>query len=262
MKAQPRLLLVEDEQVTRLMLEARLRAAGYSVLSASSGEAALVLLKETRFDLMITDLQLEALDGVALMIEARSIDPELELIVLTGAATIASAVTALNIHAHAYIFKPVAAGTLERTVATAIERRREQQERNALLHQISVTLRRLADPPNARYELSPSPERQAHRVGALAIDGLRRRATVEGAALSLTNGEFDLLHYLAKWAEQVVAPEQIARELYHHSCSGDEARELVKSRVHRLRSKLAAHPRSARMLVSVRGAGYMLTADS
>jgi DNA-binding response OmpR family regulator len=97
-------------------------------------------------------------------------------------------------------------------------------------------------------------------VGALAVHEPRRRATVEGHALTLSSGEFDLLLYLAGRAEQVLTPEQIARELYHHSCTSEEARELVKSRVHRLRAKLAVVPRSAHMLVCVRGAGYMLTA--
>jgi DNA-binding response OmpR family regulator len=257
----PRVLLVEDEPVTRMMLEARLRSAGYTVLAAASGEAALALLQEVRFDLMITDLHLDSLDGVTLMAEARALDPELELIILTGGATLASAVAAVNIRAHAYIFKPVAAGDLERAVAAGIERRRAQLEHSAMLRQLSAALQQLAEPPGARYSVTPPPDRATYQVGALAIHGPRRRATVEGRALTLSSGEFDLLLYLAARAEQVLTPEQIARELYHHSCTGEEARELVKSRVHRLRAKLAVDPRSAAMLVCVRGAGYMLTAS-
>jgi DNA-binding response OmpR family regulator len=256
----PRLLLVDDEPVTLRMLEARLRAAGYTVLTATSGEAALGLLQQTRFELMVTDLHLDSLDGVALMAQAREIDPDLELIMLTGGATLASAVAALNIRAHAYIFKPVAPGDLERAVAAGIERRRAQLERNATLRQLSIALQQLAEPPGPRYSVTPPPDRGALQVGALAIDKPRRRASVAGRALTLSNGEFDLLLYLAERVEQVVTTEQIARELYHHSCSGEEARELVKSRVHRLRTKLAVDPRVAAMLVCVRGVGYMLTA--
>jgi DNA-binding response OmpR family regulator len=145
-------------------------------------------------------------------------------------------------------------------VAEAIERRRARLDHNDTLRRLSASLQQLAEPPGPRYATPSSPDSHVHRVGALVVNGLRRRACVEGRALLLSSGEFDLLLYLAARPEQVVAPEQIARELYHHSCSGDEARELVKSRVHRLRTKLAVEPRTAQMLVSVRGAGYMLTA--
>ena len=91
MYTMPQVLLVEDEPVTRVMIECRLRAAGYSVTSAPSGEAALALLGQLRFALMITDLYLDGLDGMALMAKARGLDPELELIVLTGGATLATA---------------------------------------------------------------------------------------------------------------------------------------------------------------------------
>jgi DNA-binding response OmpR family regulator len=256
----PRLLLVEDETVTRVMLEARLRAAGYTVITAASGEAALQLLQQSRFELMITDLHLDSIDGVALMAAAKAIDPDLELIMLTGGATLASALAALNIRAHAYILKPVAPGDLERAVAAGVERRRGQLDRNAALRQVGLFLQQLAEPPGPRYDVTPPPDRDAYQVGALAINRSRRRASVEGRPLALSNGSFDLLLYLAERAEQVVTAEQIARELYHHSCSGDEARELVKSRVHRLRTRLAVDPRAAAMLVCVRGAGYMLTA--
>jgi DNA-binding response OmpR family regulator len=131
-----------------------------------------------------------------------------------------------------------------------------------MLRQLSATLQQLAEPPGASYSVSPPPDKPTRQVGALIVDAARRRAAVAGRALSLSNGEFDLLLYLAERAEQVVTPEQIARDLYHHSCSGEEARELVKSRVHRLRQKLAVEQCSARMLVCVRGAGYMLTAGS
>jgi DNA-binding response OmpR family regulator len=255
----PRVLLVEDEPVTRMMIEQRLRRPGLSVFTAPSGEAAIAMLREMRFALMITDLYLETLDGVTLMAEARAIDPEIELIVLTGGATLASAVAAANQHVQAYLFKPVAPGALETAVAAALARHQNNAERNDTLYRLGTTLLRFAD---SRAAYSAAPEGQGvYQVGRLRIDTAKRRASVAGRESALSSGDFDLLSYLAARAERVISAEEIARAIFHHSCAGKEASEVVKARIHRLRTKLRDLG-CGDMLVSVRGAGYMLTAGN
>lgn len=254
----PRVLLVEDEPVTRLMVEARLRSAGYAVLSAPSGEAALEHLAGGSFALLVTDLYLEAMDGLLLMARARALDPDLEMIVLTGGATVDSAIAALDRGAHSYLRKPVAPGELEARAAAALERRQAQLERAATLRQLGSALLSIAEPRRPAYLIGGAEER-ALRVGGLEIEPGRRRASVEGRPVALSAAQFDLLLYLARRADTVQSPELLAREVLGHRCDPDEARELIKASIHRLRLKVEADSKAPRLLISVRGAGYMLS---
>ncbi len=255
---EPRLLLVEDEPVTRMALDARLRAAGFRVTGEASAERALARLRAEQYAVMVTDLIFQQLDGEALLREARGIDPDLEMIVLTGAATLDSAIAAVNHGAHSYLRKPAQPGQLEERVAAALERRRLRAEERALLRQLSAQLLRIADPRGAPYDAFGAGRL---RVGPLVLDVQQRRATVNGRSVALSSSEFDLLVYLAKRADQVLSAEQLAREaLGYLGCNPGEARELIKVRVHRIRHKIERDPRTPRLLICVRGAGYMLSA--
>lgn len=254
-----RILLVEDEPVTRMLLEARLRAAGHRVRSVASAEQALALLRAEEFALVVTDLLLQHLDGVSLMREARALAPDLELIVLTGAASVDSAIAAVDHGARAYLRKPAPLGELEDRVAAALDQRRARIERRTALIQLSAQLQRIAEPQGPRYDLGTEASRLC--IGRLELDPQQRRVVVDRTAVTLSSGEFDLLLYLARRDNQVISAEQIAREgLGWAGCSPDEARELVKVRIHRLRRKIERDPHAPGLLVSVRGVGYMLTA--
>jgi DNA-binding response OmpR family regulator len=254
-----RVLVVEDEPITRRLLEGRLRAAGHQIATAESAEVALDLLSADRFALLLTDLHLSRMDGIALMATARKLDPELELIVITGGATIDSAIAAMDTGACAYVRKPLIKGELEQRVADALARRHERVERNAALRELSASLRRIAEPEAPLYKVG-DPQPALQQLGPLAIDGRRRQVRVAGRSVPLSPGEFDLLSYLARHHDVPIAPEQLMRDVCHYSCTLDEARELIKARVYRLRQKIEADPANPKLLVSVRGAGYMLTA--
>lgn len=254
----PRVLVVEDEPVTRLMLEGRLRAAGYAVQSAPSGESALSLLAGGGFALLLTDLYLEVMDGVDLMARARAVDPDLKMIILTGGATVDSAIAAMDHGAHAYLRKPVAPGELERRVAEALERRQTEQERAMKLRQVTAVLIQIAEPQRPGYTASPF-EEPPIRIGPLEIEPARRRVTVAGRPIELSSAQYKLLTVLARRPNVVHSPEQLAREVCGYNCATDEARELIKSSVHRLRSKIEVDPKAPTLLLSVRGAGYMLS---
>lgn len=254
-----RLLLVEDEPLTCRMLAERLRKAGFSVAAVASAEAALDLLMVERFAVLVTDLLLQQLDGLALLVKARGIDPDLAVIILTGAASLDTAIAAVHAGAHSYLRKPVPAGELEGRLLAALAQRHERIESRLALRHYGAHLLRLADGHGPPYELR-EPGLGTLRLGRLELDTMRRRASINRRAVPLSNGEFDLLHYLACHEHQVVSAEQLAREALHfRHCTADEARDLMKVRIHRLRQKIEANPHSPDLLISVRGAGYMLT---
>ncbi len=254
-----KLLLVEDEPVTRMMLEARLRKAGFLVIAVESAEQALVLLQTERFALLITDLRLQRLDGVTLLGKARMLDADLEVIVLTGVASIDSAIAAVNYGAHTYLRKSDSCGELEARAMAALARRRAKVERDLVLRQMQTQLLRITEPEAPAYGVSIPPL----RVGRLELDPLRRHAAIDRQAVPLSQGEFDLLLYMARRENQVLSAEELAREvLGYAACSSAEARELIKSRIHRLRQKIESVPRTPGLIVSIRGVGYMLTSGS
>lgn len=121
-----KILIVDDERGIRSFLSMALSDDGHAVAEAVDGLAALGLLRQQSFDLMITDLRMPgALDGVDLLRTARTEQPELEVIVLTAHGTVESAVEAMKLGAFDYLQKPIASPSeLRLVVARALEHRR------------------------------------------------------------------------------------------------------------------------------------------
>src|SRR5919197_1606707 len=86
-----RILIVDDEEAVTLTIQAILEVDGYHVTAATSGHAALELVRTQYFDVVLTDLRMEAVTGLDLLKELRSVNPESAAIVLTGYASIESA---------------------------------------------------------------------------------------------------------------------------------------------------------------------------
>lgn len=246
---EPRALVVEDDTTTRLLIEGRLRAIGFAVTGVADGAAALRVLQTDAFALLVTDLMLGELDGVAVLQAARALDPELRVILLTARATLASAIAAVNSGASAYILKPASQGELERHAIAALARRSPSAP-------VPLAPRRIADAaPSARYQANESLS-----VGPLQIEPRRYHASLAGRPLQLSSGEFALLAYLARHADEVLAVPTIAQAVLGYPCSPQEARELIKARIHKLRQKLEADPATPRLIHCIRGAGYILSA--
>ena len=98
--------------------------AGYATTGFTSANKALALLREQRFDLVLTDLLMPDMDGISLLREAQAIDPDLLGIVMTGHAAIDTAIEAMKAGALEFLTKPVDPGELLSAVRNAIERSR------------------------------------------------------------------------------------------------------------------------------------------
>ncbi|MEI7772753.1 MAG: response regulator transcription factor [Chloroflexales bacterium] len=242
---QRRILVVEDDGLTRLMLEFDLQGEGHAVLSVASGAAAISLLMQQRFDLLITDLHLPDTDGVHVMQGALALDPCIVVIILIGSADLISAIAATSHRAFRYLLKPISNDELTRNVSEALAHRRLIGERA---------------PP---YSPDQSPPASDHslRIGHLLIDLSLHRMTCSGHVIPLSSGEFALLVYLARRRGTVVSAEEIVREVLHYSCSPLEARYLLRHRIYKLRQKIESSPYTSRLIHSVRGTGYRLAED-
>jgi two-component system response regulator AtoC len=120
-----RLLVVDDEEGVRTFLADALSDAGYTAAQAADGEAALALLGTTSFHVVLTDLRMPGVDGMALLQTIRRESPDTEVIVLTAHGSIENAVEAMKHGAFDYLQKPISSpAALRLTVARALERHR------------------------------------------------------------------------------------------------------------------------------------------
>ncbi|MFH2045219.1 MAG: endopeptidase La [Pseudomonadota bacterium] len=121
------IMVVDDEEIARNNLEYILRKEGYALSTAANGLEALNILKEQHIDLILTDLKMEKMDGLQLLESAKKISPHTELVMITGFATVTSAVNALKKGAFHYLPKPVNLDELRQTVRQIIEKKKHMQ---------------------------------------------------------------------------------------------------------------------------------------
>ena len=129
-----RLLIVDDETLHVQALCEALRDHGYATTGAGTGEGALAALRDGKFDLLLTDLMMPGMGGIALLRAALAIEPDLVGIIMTGHGTITTAVEAMKEGAIDYILKPFKVSELLPVIARALAMRRLRLE-NARLEQ-------------------------------------------------------------------------------------------------------------------------------
>ncbi len=127
-----KILLVDDETRFCEITAENLRTAGHEVVALTSGTAALAALKEENYDVVITDLKMVPVDGMAVLEMAKQTSPETEVVILTGYGTIALAVEAMRQGAFDFITKPVTREHLL-TILDKIARLRQTRQENRLL---------------------------------------------------------------------------------------------------------------------------------
>ena len=133
-----RLLIVDDEEALMTALCNTLKVEGYAATGFTSARAALAQLRERQFDLLLTDLMMPEMNGIALLHAARDIDPDLAGIVMTGHGTIDTAVEALRGGALDYVLKPFRLNNLLPVLTRALETRRLRTENIQLREAVSI----------------------------------------------------------------------------------------------------------------------------
>jgi signal transduction histidine kinase len=138
-----RLLVVDDEENLRITTAAILEKEGYTVDTAASGNEAIALLENTDYDLVLTDLHMEGGEGLAVLNEIRRTAPFTISIVLTGFASVESAIAALQEGAYDYLVKPCDIETMKHTIRRGVDHRRlmlAEQKARADLEQLNLDL--------------------------------------------------------------------------------------------------------------------------
>jgi DNA-binding NtrC family response regulator len=131
-----KILIVDDEKITLKNLEHIMKKEGYEVVGTDRGPTALKLLEEKQFDVVLTDLRMEKVDGMQILKKCHEIQPDTEVIMITGYATLGSAVDTMKQGAFHYIAKPFKLDLVRKAVEEAIEKVRLKKENRELRGQI------------------------------------------------------------------------------------------------------------------------------
>lgn len=221
------ILVVDDEPEIVGYLERGLTFEGYRVSTAGSGEEALAVAGRNAPDLVILDVMLPGMDGLAVCEELRRAAPNLPILMLTARDSVPDRVAGLESGADDYLVKPFA----------FIE----------LLARIQALLRR------ASRKLEPP---RVLRLADLELDPLARTVRRAGRPIELTAREFDLLELFMRHPNQVLTRDAILENIWGYLGDIPES-NIVDVYVRYLRNKLEA-PRAARLIQTVRGVGYVL----
>lgn len=136
MKNKGRLLIVDDEKVALKNLDHVMEKEGYRVVGTTSGPNALKILQEQEFDVVLTDLKMEKVDGLEVLEKCKSLYPDTEVIMITAYASIPSAVDTMKKGAYDYIAKPFKLDVVRKVVREAVEKVKLKKENAQLREQI------------------------------------------------------------------------------------------------------------------------------
>ncbi len=252
-----RILIVDDETNIRLTLSALLRRAGFDVTSAERGQDAVALLEQQTFDVALIDLKMPGMDGMQVLDAAKSRQPDIEAIILTGHGSLETAIEAMHQRVFDYLLKTSEPATVVERVKAAMQARAQHIRQRTLLDVLGSTVQELRG--SAAADDVDEGDRRQMIVGALQLDVWRQVATLGERTLPLTPTEFRVLLSLAEHAGTMVPYTQLVRAVHGYDVSESEAGELIKPHIHHLRQKLEPNPGAPRYILNVRGKGYLLS---
>ena len=227
-KTAARVLLVEDDQHIRELVELHLQLEGLTVVSVADGNDALARARTDSFDLIVLDLMLPGLDGVTVCraIRRDSRNAQVPILMLTARRDESDKVLGLDSGADDYLTKPFGVRELVARVRALLRRRRTV----------------------------PGEHAPAVQVGDLLVEPARRQAKLGDREIELTAHEFELLYVLATNRGIVFSREALVQRVW-----GEETHITVRSvdtLVKRLRRKLETDAAEPRFILTVWGSGY------
>lgn len=222
------ILLCDDEKEIVEAIKVYLEDEGYQTFPCYNGEEALKILKKESIDLIILDIMMPKLDGLALTREIRKIS-NIPILIISAKTQDTDKILGLNIGADDYITKPF--NILE------------------LLARVKSALRRYTKLGN---HISP----HQIRIDGLVIDDDKKQVLVDDDEVKLTPLEYNLLYFLASNKGQVFSIEQIYEQVWQEPFDGAEKKVVVH--ISHIREKIEINPKNPKYLKIVWGLGYKI----
>lgn len=224
------ILIVDDEKALVKGLRYTLEKEGYSVLAAYDGQEALDILRSSKPDMILLDLMLPKVDGLAVCRRIRQQGNKTPIIMLTAKGEDVDKIIGLELGADDYVAKPF--------------------NPRELVARIRAVLRRAADNP-------PS---GGMRFGDLYIDTDRRMVKVKDEAVELSVREFDLITTMARRPGFTFTRDMLLEQVWGHDYFGDT--RVVDVYIRRLREKIEPDPARPRWLITKWGVGYAFEGEA
>ena len=226
--ARQQILVVEDDSAIRRGIVDALQFHGYRVLEAGNGNAGLQMATQADCDLVLLDLVMPGRDGLSVLQETRKLRPALPVIVLTARGEESDRVQGLRLGADDYVVKPFSV--------------------KELLARVEAVLRRSPERPGDVSKVK--------FPGGVADLARREVRFKNGQRDELSEREADLLGHLAANTGRAIARDEILARVWRIEPSGVETR-TIDMHIARLREKLRDNPEQPKIILTVRGKGYM-----
>lgn len=225
-RMQPRILVVEDEEFLRSLLQVSLEKEGYSVLTAADGVRAMELFTSEPVDLILLDVIMPKMDGFEVCAEIRK-RSDVPIVLLTALNSPDDTVEGFELGADDFISKPF---TFKEVHARL----------QAILRRIQWT--------------REQPSFAIMTYGSITLNDEEHSVMVRNEPAHLTPIEYQLLHFLMSNPNRPISKEVLFKEVWGYDFTGGT--NLVEVAMRRLREKIEANPSTPEYLVTVRGAGY------
>lgn len=222
-------LVVEDDHQMQKHVIELLQSHGISCAGAHDGKEGLEAVLHGSFDLLILDVRLPGMDGIAICRRLKAVRPSLPIIMLSSLGDEIDRVVGLEIGADDYVVKPFSP--------------------RELLARVRARLRAVQLSVDSR-----SGDSSRIEIGGFMLDLFRRNASVDGRALDLTAKEFDVVALLAAHPGRPFTKEELLEEVW--GIEGGDYGDSVTSMISRIRRKIETDPLCPVYLQTVRGIGY------
>jgi len=231
-----KILVVEDEVAIREFVVINLKRAGYETVEAGTGEEALdIFFASSDFQVVLLDVMMPGIDGLAVCKQIRETNPTVGIIMLTAKSQEMDKVSALMMGADDYMTKPFSPTELVARVDS---------------------LNRRVEMLNSKTKKEITDEIQ---IGEFSLNLRRRTLVKRGIEIELTPVEFQIVEYLFSASGQPVDRLDILKRVWGESFIGEE--KIVDVNIRRLRMKIEDDPSEPRYIVTVWGRGYKWNAN-
>src|SRR5437660_8800980 len=227
------LLIIEDDDNISTAIEEYFSRAGYAVSTASDGIAGIEVAVKDRPDVIVLDLMLPKMDGLAVCKELRMKNPQMPILMLTAKDDVVDKVLGLEMGADDYITKPFSLREVEARIKSVLRRVRATAAVGDGLDETPIV------------------------HGNLRVDPVRREVTITDRHVDLTPKEFDLLRLFAANPGRVFPRKYLLEKIWDYSYEGYD--RTIDSHINRLRAKIEDNPENPQLVLTVWGIGYKFT---
>ena len=229
-----KILICDDDADIVAALKIYLSNADYELFTASTGREALDCIREKGIDLVLMDIMMPEMDGLAATARLRE-DFNIPVILLTAKSELSDKVLGLNVGADDYITKPFDPIEVQARVRSHLRRYMRLGGR-----------------------MEPEPKKDVITIGGVELDDAAKSVTVDGEPVNLTPIEYNILHLLMRNPNRVFSSSQIYELVWNENAIGSEGSVAVHIR--HLREKIEINPSDPRYIKVVWGQGYKMEA--